>query len=229
MTAGALPPSASRAILWDVAAFKRDREPREPAPRIDALDIKDNDWLTVSYSSDGRTIAPGSSRGMIVLWPYPIPWEYLRRRDEPFDPVAYGRHARPSRVVEVRAGSEDPVRRIAFSHDGTTLAAAIGKVVDLWDYRHADEKRPIVSRRRRLRGHAGAVRSLAFASDGRTIATASLDGTLRIWDARETFERSCIDPGAGPLHALALAPDGMTVAVGSEGGDIVIIDVDEGL
>jgi len=119
------------------------------------------------------------------------------------------------------------VRRIAFSPDGTTLAATVGNFVVLWDYQHPGEKTPVASNRRLLRGHAQAVRSLAFASDGRTIATASLDGTLRIWDARETFELSCLDAGAGPLHGLALAPDGMTVAVGSESGDIVILDLDE--
>jgi WD40 repeat protein len=119
------------------------------------------------------------------------------------------------------------MRGIAFSPDGKTLAAAVGTAVVLWDYQHPDEKPPAVSNRRLLRGHAGAVRSLAFASDGRTIATASVDGTLRIWDARKAFELSCLDVGAGPLHGLAFAPDGMTVAVGSGWGEIAIIDVDE--
>lgn len=227
VTAESLSPSTSRAILWDVAEFKRDRQPGEPGPRIDALDIRDNDWLTAAYSSDGRTIAMGSARDMIVFWPYPIPWEYFWKPGEPFDRVAHDRHLRRSRVAEVRVGSGDAVRRIAFSPDGTTLAAAVGDDAVVWDYQHPDEEPPAVSNRRLLRGHARPIRSLAFAPDSRTIATASMDGTLRIWDTRETFERSCLDAGAGPLHCLAFAPDGMTVAVGSEGGEIVIIDVDE--
>jgi WD40 repeat protein len=222
VSAGAIPGSGWRAIIWDFTASERSGR-----ARIDALSIKDTDWLTVAYSSDGRTIALGGSRGLIVLWPYPIPWEYHRRWGEPYDPVAYDRHVRRSRVVEVRARSEDAVRRIAFSPDGTTLAAAVGNVVVLWDYQHPDEKPPVISNRRVLRGHTRAVRSLAFAPDGRTITTVALDGTLRVWDTQETFELSCLDAGAGPLVSLAFAPGGMTVAVGSEGGDIVIIDVDE--
>jgi WD40 repeat protein len=216
VTAGALPPSGSRAILWDVKAFKLGQ--------LDTLDIRDNDWLTAAYTPDGRTIALGSSRGMIVLWPYPIPWGYYRR---PIDPVAYDRHVRRSRVAEVTVGIPARVWRIAFSPDGTTLAAAAGAVVVLWDYQHPDEKPPAVSNRRRLRGHTGTVRSMAFASDGRTMTTVATDGTLRVWDTREAFELSSLDAGVGPLHGLAIAPDGMTVAVGGERGDIVIIDVDE--
>jgi WD40 repeat protein len=221
VTAGVHPGSGSRAIVWDVMAFERGAQ-----ARIDSMDIRDNDSLTAAYSADGRTIALGSARGLIVLWPYPIPWGYHWRF---IDPVAYDRHVWRSRVAEVKVGRGGAVRRIAFSPDGTTLAAAVGNAVVLWDYRHPNEKPPAVSNRRLLRGHAGAVRSLAFAADGRTIATASLDGTLRVWDTREAFELSCLDAKAGPLHSLAFAPDGMTVAIGSEGGDIVIIDVDKGL
>jgi WD40 repeat protein len=219
VTAGTLPPSASRATLWDLQ--------KGGQRRIDALNIRDNDSLTAAYSADGRTIALGSARGMIVFWPYPIPWEYSWRRGESIYPGAYDRHLRRSRVAEVTVGGRGAVRRIAFSPDGTTMAAAVGNAVVLWDYQHPDEKPPAVSNRRRLRGHTGTVRSLAFASDGRMMTTVALDGTLRIWDTREALEMSCLDAGAGPLHGLALAPDGMTVAVGGEGGDIAIMDMDE--
>jgi WD40 repeat protein len=229
VTAGGLTGLGSEALLWDVTAFKRDRKPSEPPPIIGALNFGDNPLVTAAYAPGGRAVALGDRRGTIVLWPYPIDWDYLRRRDEPFDRVAHDRHVRRSRVAEVTADSRhtDPVARVAFSPDGTTLAAAVDDVVVLWDYQHPDEEPPVVSNRRLLRGHARYVPSLAFAPDGRTIATISWDGTLRFWDAREAFELSCLDAGAGPLHGLALAPDGMTAAVGSEGGDIIIIDVDE--
>jgi WD40 repeat protein len=184
VTAGGVPGPGSQAILWDVTAFKRDRKPREPSPRMDALNFTDS-LVTATYAPDGRAVALGGSLGTIVVWPDPIPRDHLRRRDEPFDRAAHDRHEQRSGVAEVTAGS------------GYTDAVA----------RY--------------------VTSLAFAPDGRTIATVSWDGTLRFWDAREAFELSCLDAGVGLLWGLALAPDGMNAAVGSERGDIVIIDVDE--
>jgi WD40 repeat protein len=234
--------SRSQTILWDVTAFKRSRKPREPSPRMDALNLTDS-LVTAAYAPDGRAVALGGDPGTIVLWPYPIPRNYLRGQDEPFDRVAYDLHVRRSCLAEVSPGSRhtitrvafepdlttrtNTIARVAFSPDGTTLAAALDNVVVLWDYQHPDEKPPMVSNRRLLRGHDGYVSALAFAPDGRTIATVSFDGTLRFWDAREAFELSCLDAEVGKLVGLALAPGGMTVAVGGKGGDIVIIDVDE--
>jgi WD40 repeat protein len=216
--------SQSQAVLWDVTAFGRGRRLGDHDPRVDAMSLRDNIRLTATYAPDGRAVALGTSQGMIVFWPYPIPWEKLRRRGEPFDPVAYDRHLRRSGVAQVTVVAGGAVRRIAFSPDGTTLAAIGGNDVVLWDYQHPEEKPPAVANRRLIRGHGLAVRSLAFAPDGRALATVSRDGMLRLWDPREALELTCLDAGVGPLHSLAFAPDGMTVAVGGE-RRVVIWDV----
>jgi len=66
-----------------------------------------------------------------------------------------------------------------------------------------------------LRGHEGAVRSLAVSPDGRRIVSGSSDGTLRLWDA-ETGE-ALVDPmrgHQGEIFSVAFSPDGNRIASG---------------
>ena len=65
-----------------------------------------------------------------------------------------------------------------------------------------------------LRGHTDLVRWLAFAPDGRTVASASKDGSIRLWDVTTGKVRAEAITGAGPVLTLASLPDGKTLATG---------------
>jgi len=74
-----------------------------------------------------------------------------------------------------------------------------------------------------LSGHRGEVVALAVTPDGRTLATASRDGTARLWDL------SAEDPGAeprvlgghgAPITAMALDPAGRRLATGAADGSV---------
>jgi WD40 repeat protein/transcriptional regulator with XRE-family HTH domain len=67
-----------------------------------------------------------------------------------------------------------------------------------------------------LSGHTDAVWSAVFNSDGTRIATASSDGTARIWDAFTGKELLAVDPAAGILWAAAFSPDGKLLATAGE-------------
>ena len=69
-----------------------------------------------------------------------------------------------------------------------------------------------------LQGHRGAVYALAWSPDGETIASASSDGTIRLWNpAVERMERS-IEAHEGSVWGLAWSPDGQTLAsAGTDG------------
>src|SRR5437763_781744 len=66
----------------------------------------------------------------------------------------------------------------------------------------------------RLR-HGSDVEALAFGADGKVLASAGRDSTIRIWDVATGKERSRIDLKGMKLYAgvtVALAPDGKTIA-----------------
>jgi WD40 repeat protein len=121
------------------------------------------------------------------------------------------------------------VRGLVFSPDGTRFAAAGGKVVLVWDMvppaRGRGRRKP--ANARHFRGHTDQIQWLDFSPDGRTLASAAHDGTVRLWDVAAGEERRAFAPKVGPLHHVAFAPDGLTLAFSSEKGHVGRLDLDD--
>ncbi len=76
------------------------------------------------------------------------------------------------------------------------------------------------SRTRYLPGHRGEVYFVAFAPDGKTLASAGKDGTARIWDRETGAEIRYIAASTDELDCVAFSPDGKTLA--TVGNDPVV-------
>jgi WD40 repeat protein len=78
-----------------------------------------------------------------------------------------------------------------------------------------------------FRGHTAKIVSVAVSSDAKRIATAQLDGTVRLWAVGEKEPLAVIDEHAGAV-ALAFTPSGGAFVTAGEDGKLVVWDAKTG-
>jgi WD40 repeat protein/serine/threonine protein kinase len=196
--------------VWDVTAGTEIQQ------------LRGHNWPIrgVAFSPDGQHLASASMDSTVRIWDVTTGEELVCLQPPheggvtavAFSPVggllASGSRDRTVRVWSAKTRKllhflSDPtggVESVAFSPDGRFLAwggtDATVKVADL-DPRRARGMSPPIHT---LRGHKGPVRSVAFSPDARhpRIASASQDGTVKIWNVPPEAEVSgpaAEDPG----------------------------------
>jgi RNA polymerase sigma factor (sigma-70 family) len=165
---------------------------------------KDYIWA-MALGRDGKTLATGGVDKVIRLWD--VETGQLRRElsDHP-----------------------DVVSKLALSPDGKVLASLAShevkhgagssyhweKKIRLWDVQSGKETRQLRMEGTGDRfGYSEGFSDVVFSPDGTRLATAGLDGLVRLWDAATGNEQRRFLTGRVGAQMLAFAADGHTLAV----------------
>jgi WD40 repeat protein len=174
-------------LVWDVASGRPVA--RREWPGLNAY--------AVAFAPDGRTLAlgghiPGASCA-VTLW----------------DTATDSDHSLPAVTVDITGARFSPDGRVLALACRPRADTATDFVIQLLDPGSG-------APRAELRGHTSLVHALNFAPDGRTLVSASWDGTARLWDVASGKERAVLPCGPHHVVATAFAPDGRIVATAEE-------------
>jgi len=232
------------ALLWDIST----RRVRATLPGHDRIVSR------LGFSPNGRNLETGSFERFIRLWD--VRSGELRATFEHKEFISAVAFAPDSHLVATAslqdltvklwnvdtAGLEGnllheiecrtcgkSIGSVAFSSDGKTLASSGFRRVYLWDISTRQLRATLVDDA--LQGslsHGSTIYAIAFSPSDRVLATASRDGSAKLWDVASGRLRTVLLGHKGRVHRIVFSPDGRTIATGSDDRTAKLWDVATG-
>jgi RNA polymerase sigma factor (sigma-70 family) len=184
--------------IWDVAQGKEVAQMKASGTLTGAL----------AFAPGSTTLASGTDEGAVELW-------------EP---------ATGKKRWQSKQGGQ--VLTLAFAPDGKALVAG-GGLGPWWTAAKQNEPFLVVldsgggREVRRIRTDSSSVASVAFSTDGKTLA-AGLGGSIRVWDTVTGEERSTPAGHDNVVACVAVSEDGKTALTAGMDGVIVLWDLARG-
>ncbi|MFI0815746.1 WD40 repeat domain-containing serine/threonine protein kinase [Streptomyces sp. NPDC021098] len=226
--------------LWDVRS-------RKPKTSFTLSDRVGNVLGTsnVTFSPDGKLLAATNQTGWVSLWDL-AEHRKVRFLDNAGESVAFSPDSKlfatgsESKAVDLWAthsssdetlayfDPEAPATEVAFSPDGRMLASSSDDSDSNLTPKHSAKLWKVAGRDPEPYGrheplatldHASGVRCVAFSPDGKTLATGSTDGKVRLWDVATRKPRATLgDTYVSSVEDLAFSPDGRTLVTNADPG-----------
>jgi len=166
------------------------------AREIRTISGHDGPVVKVAVSPDGKRIVSGSVDKTLRIW-----------------------DADTGQELKKLLGHDGPVYSVAVSPDGTRIASGGVKDIKIWDASTGEELMA-------LGGHKvkGAIHSVAFSPDGKSIVSTGSDKTIRIWDADTGKELRILSGHMWLVCNALFTPDGERIVSGAYDGTVRVWD-----